>query len=69
LFIYMYHGLFAYTMYDSHGFELCTMYDSHVIYLRVLCTIYMYKFSRCHAVIFHGFFVQFTIFQQKSPDF
>jgi hypothetical protein len=59
-------------MYGSHGFELCTMYDSHVIYLRVLCTIYMYKFSRCHAVIFHGFFVQFTVFSKNrliSTDF
>jgi hypothetical protein len=29
----------------------------------------MYKFSRCHAVIFHGFFVPFTDFRQNSPGF
>jgi hypothetical protein len=29
----------------------------------------MYKFSRCHAVIFHDFFIQFTDFWQKSPIF
>jgi hypothetical protein len=35
-FIYMYHGLFLCTMYDSYGLELCSMYDSHDVYLRVL---------------------------------
>jgi hypothetical protein len=53
-------------MYDSYIIELCTMYDFHGIYLRVLWTIYMYKISRCHVVIFYGFFVPFTEFQQKS---
>jgi hypothetical protein len=32
------------------------MYDSHGVYLRVLLTIYMYKFSRYHIVVFHDFF-------------
>jgi hypothetical protein len=27
----------------------------------------MYKFSRCHAVIFHGFFIQFTVFSKNRP--
>jgi hypothetical protein len=44
-------------MHDSYGLELRTMYDSHSVYLRVLWTICMYKFSRCHVIIFHGFFV------------
>jgi hypothetical protein len=66
--ICMYHGLFICTMYDSHGLKLCTMYDSHGIYLRVLWTICMYKFSRCHAVVFHGFFVPFTDFWAKPID-
>jgi hypothetical protein len=56
-------------MYDSHGLELCTMYDSHDIYLLVLWNICMYKFSRCHPVVFHDFFVPFTDFRQKSPSF
>jgi hypothetical protein len=64
----MYHELFTCTMYDFYGLELCTMYDSHDIYLRVLWTICMYKFSRCH-VVFHGFFVLFTDFRQRSADF
>jgi hypothetical protein len=55
-------------MYDSHGLELYTMYDSHGVYLRVLWSIYIYKFSRCH-VVFYGFFVLFTDFRQKSPGF
>jgi hypothetical protein len=42
-------------MYDSHGVDLCIMYDSHGVYLSVLRTICMYKFSRCHTVIFHVF--------------
>jgi hypothetical protein len=49
----------------SYGLELCTMYDSHDVYLCVLWTICMYKFSRCHAVVFTVFFVQFTDFWQK----
>jgi hypothetical protein len=53
--IYMYHELFACTMYDSHALVLCTVYDSHDIYLRVLLTIYMYKFSRCDIVVFTVF--------------
>jgi hypothetical protein len=57
------------TMYDSHGVELCTMYDSHSVYLCVLWTICMYKFSRCHAIIFHGFFFPLTNFRQNSPGF
>jgi hypothetical protein len=50
-------------MYDSYSLELCTIYDSHGVYLRVLWTICMYKFSRCHVVIFHGFLfhLQFSI--------
>jgi hypothetical protein len=42
-------------MYDYYGLELCTMYDSHDVYLYVLLTIYMYKFSRCYIVVFYGF--------------
>jgi hypothetical protein len=45
------------------------MYDSHGVYLRVLRTIYMYKFNRCHVVVFHGFFVPFTDFRQKLAGF
>jgi hypothetical protein len=45
------------------------MYDSHDDYLHVLWTIYMYKFSRCHVVVFHGFFIPFTDFRQKSAAF
>jgi hypothetical protein len=56
-------------MYDSYSLELCTMYDSRDIYLRVLRTICIYKFSRYHVVVFHGFFVPFTEFRQKSSGF
>jgi hypothetical protein len=45
------------------------MYDSHVIYLRVLWTIYMYKFSICHIVGFHDFFVPFTDFDKNCSVF
>ena len=62
-------GLFICIMYASHGVDLCTMYDSHGVYLCILLTICMYKFSRCHVVVFHGFFVPFTDFRQKSADF
>jgi hypothetical protein len=62
----MYYGLFECIMYDSHGLELCTMHDSYGIYLCVLLTNCMYKFSRCHAIIFHNFFVPFTDFRQKN---
>jgi hypothetical protein len=55
-------GKFVCIVYDFYGLELCIMYDSHVIYLRILWIIYMYKFSRCHIIIFHGFFVSFTDF-------
>jgi hypothetical protein len=58
----MYYGLFACTIYDSHGVDLYTIYDSHSVYLCVLCTICMYKFSRCHAVIFY-------VFSFPMPDF
>jgi hypothetical protein len=60
--------LFTCTIYDSHGLELYTMYDSHGVYLRVLWSIYIYKFSRCH-VVFYDFFVPFTDFRQKSSGF
>jgi hypothetical protein len=65
----MYYGLFACTMYDSHGLELCTMYDSHDVDLRVLWTICIYKFSRYHIVVFHGFFFLFTDFWQNLLGF
>jgi hypothetical protein len=45
------------------------MYDSHDVYLCVLWIIYMYKFNTTHFVVFHGFFVPFTEFQQKSTSF
>jgi hypothetical protein len=56
-------------MYASNCLELCSMYDSHGVYLCVLWTICMYKFSTTHAVVFHGFFVPFTEFLQKSVGF
>jgi hypothetical protein len=56
-------------MYDSHDVELCTMYDSHSVYLRVLWTICMYKFSICHDVVFHGFFFSLTDFRQNLSEF
>jgi hypothetical protein len=68
-FIYMYHELFACTVYNFYGLKLCTMYDSHGVYLRILWTIYMYKFSRCHVVIFHDFFVPFIDFDKNRPVF
>jgi hypothetical protein len=68
-FIYMYYGLFVCTMYDSYGHELCIIYDSHDVYLRASWTICMYKFSRCHTVVFYGFFFAFTDFLQNSPGF
>jgi hypothetical protein len=42
---------------------------THGVYLRILWSIYIYKFNRCHAVIFYGFFVPFTDFRQKSSGF
>jgi hypothetical protein len=61
----------------SHGLKLCTMYNSHDVYLCVLWTIYMYKFSRCHGVVFYGFLFHLPIltkivrfqakFNRKSP--
>jgi hypothetical protein len=64
-------------MYASHGVDLCTMYDSHGVYLCILLTICMYKFSRCHAIVFHGFSIPMpdfldnsaglTLFARKSP--
>jgi hypothetical protein len=59
-------------MYDSHGVDLCIMYDSHDVYLRILCTICMYKFSRYHTVIFHDFFSNdrfFIKFDRFLPKF
>jgi hypothetical protein len=64
----MYHKLFACIIYASNCLELCTMYDSHGIYLRVLWTICMYKFSITHVVVFDSFFA-FTEFRQKSTGF
>jgi hypothetical protein len=43
------------------------MYDSHGVYSRVLCTICMYKFNRCHTVIFYGFLFQLPIFGKNHP--
>jgi hypothetical protein len=43
-------------VYASNCLKLCTMYDSHGVYLRVLWTICMYKFSITHVVVFHDFF-------------
>jgi hypothetical protein len=63
--MYMYHGLFACTVYDSYSLELCTMYDSHDV-LRVLYIIYMYKFSRCYVIIFHCFSFHLPIFSKKK---
>jgi hypothetical protein len=57
----MYYELFACTVNDFYGLKLCTMYDSHDLYLRVLWTICIYKFSICH-VIFHDFFISFINF-------
>jgi hypothetical protein len=56
-------------MYDFHGVNLCTMYDSHDVYLYVLWTIYMYKFSRYHVVVFHIFFFPMTDFLENSTGF
>jgi hypothetical protein len=42
-------------MNDSHDMYLCTMYDSYGVYLNILCTICMYKFSTCYTIIFHNF--------------
>jgi hypothetical protein len=56
-------------MYDSYDLDLCNMYDSHGVYLCVLWTICMHKFSKYNVIVFHGFFVSFTDFQQNLPDF
>jgi hypothetical protein len=53
----------------SHGMDLCTMCDFHGVYLRVLHTICMYKFSRCHVIVFHGFFFPMTDFMENLTDF
>jgi hypothetical protein len=58
----MYYELFACIIYDSYDLKLCTMYDSYDVYLCILWTIYMYQFSRCHAVISHGFIFSLTDF-------
>jgi hypothetical protein len=46
---------YLYVLCITHDVDLGTMCDSHCVYLRVLWTICMYKFSRCYT-IFHGFF-------------
>jgi hypothetical protein len=46
----------------------CVLCMTLMIFIYVY-TICMYKFSRCHVVVFHGFFVPFTDFRQKSADF
>jgi hypothetical protein len=56
-------------MYDSYDLDLCNMYGSRGVDLRVLWTICMYKFSKYNVIVFHGFFISFTDFQQKLPDF
>jgi hypothetical protein len=43
------------------------MYDSYDIYLRVLWTICMYKFSRCHIIDFHYFSFHLPIFYKNYP--
>jgi hypothetical protein len=63
----MYHGLFVCIINDYYGLELCTMYDSHGVYLRILWTIYMYKFSRCHVIIFTVFSFHLPIFSKNHP--
>jgi hypothetical protein len=56
-------------MYDSHSVDLCIMCDSHGVYLCVVWTICKYKFSRCHAVVFHGFFFPMTSCWENSTSF
>jgi hypothetical protein len=46
---------YLYVLCITHDVDLGTMCDSHCVYLCVLWTICMYKFSRCYT-IFHGFF-------------
>jgi hypothetical protein len=56
-------------MYDSYGLELCIMYDSYGAYLCILWTICMYKFSRCHVVVFSQFFSSIYRFLTKISRF
>jgi hypothetical protein len=56
----MYYALFICTIYDSRGVDLYIMCDSNGVYLHVLRTICMYKFSRYHVIIFHTFFFPMT---------
>jgi hypothetical protein len=56
-------------MYDYHDVDLCIMYDSHNVYLRVLWTICIYKFSRYHVVVFHEFFLFNDRFPRKFGRF
>jgi hypothetical protein len=42
------------------------MYDSHDIYLRVLWTICMYKFSRCHVIVFTVFLFHLPILDKNQ---
>jgi hypothetical protein len=62
-------GLFLCTMYDSYVIELCIMYDSHGVYLRVLRTICMYNFSRCHVIIFTVLSFHLSNFSEIWPVF
>jgi hypothetical protein len=65
----MYHELFIYTVHNFYGLELCTIYDSHDIYLRVLWTICMYKFSRWSCRCFSRFFRSIYWFSTKIGRF
>jgi hypothetical protein len=53
----------------THGVDLYTMYDLHGVYLHVLWTICMSKFSRYYAVIFHDFSFPMIDFLDNSADF
>jgi hypothetical protein len=65
----MYYELFACTVYNFYGLGLYTMFDSHDVYLCVLYTICMYKFSRCHIVVFTIFLFHLPIFDKKMAGF
>jgi hypothetical protein len=43
------------------------MYDSYGVYLRVLWTICMYKFSRCHVGVFTVFSFHLQNFGKNRP--
>jgi hypothetical protein len=40
---------------------------THGVYLRILWSIYIYKFNRCHAVIFTVFSFHLLIFDKNRP--